>query len=48
MNSYYLYNILDFSNIVITTIKAPNDFIAYDIAKTYYGHYYNVYVARLK
>ena len=43
----YLYAVLDFSNIVIDFIKAPNDFKAYNMAKLYYGNY-NIYISRIK
>ena len=44
----YNYAVLDYNHIVIQVIQAPNDFQAYMIAKENFGHYYNIYVSRIK
>jgi len=43
-----LYYIIDFSNVVIDIIKANSWFMAWNIAITNYGNYYNVIAIPIK
>lgn len=44
----YTYNVLDYTNIVIGQLRAAADFYAWDQARQHFGHYYNVYISRIK
>ena len=44
----YLYNILDYSNVVIQTIQAPSAVAAYLFASQNLSHYFNYYVVEAK
>jgi len=43
----FVYNILDYSHVVITTMQAPSLFEAFTHAINTFGHYYNVYVVKV-
>lgn len=43
-----LFNILDFSNVVIAQLQAPNEFIAWNQAIHRFGHYYNLYIVETR
>jgi len=43
-----MYNILDFTHVIIATINSPSLYTAWEYASNAMSHYYNYYVVEVR